>query len=177
MPIRVAAMVVLIVLWIPSAIANGSSSESELTYYTSSPGHVNKPVGATERKPVKFEKPKKPVHSSVKTFDMDVLIERLKKTDAIGIFTKLALRSNALDLMGMMKAYHEHVAKYSLKNLRARFDGLILTVLALLNHDPKLSRDISMGRDQIWKSLLALRVKSERVTDLSGVTVLPWREL
>ncbi len=101
----------------------------------------------------------KAVHLAAKAFNMDVLIERLKKTDAIGMFTKLALRSNVLDLMGMIKAYHRHVSKYSLKALRARFDGLILTVLALLNGDPKLSRDISLGRNQIWNSLLTTTVK------------------
>jgi len=94
------------------------------------------------------------IKAAAKTFDMDVLIERLKKTDAIGMFSKLALRSDALDLMDMIKAYRKDMAKYSLKDLHARFNGLMLKVLALLDDDPGLSRDISLARENIWKSLL-----------------------
>ncbi|MDQ6957587.1 MAG: hypothetical protein Q9M24_00575 [Mariprofundaceae bacterium] len=93
----------------------------------------------------------------VKTFGMDVLIERLKKTDAIGMFTKLALRSDALDLMKMVKAYNKRMAKYSLQELRARFSGLMLKVLALLDDDPGLSKDINLAREDIWKSLLEVK--------------------
>jgi len=95
-----------------------------------------------------------------KTFDMNVLIERLKETDAIGMFTKLALRSDALDLMAMIKAYNKHMDRYSLKELRARFDGLLLKVMALLDDDPGLSRDISLAREDIWKSLLTNKDRS-----------------
>ncbi len=102
----------------------------------------------------------KSVRSPVRPFDMDVLIERLKQTDAIGVFTKLAIRSDALDMMAMVKAYRRHLAKYSLKELRARFNGLLLKVLALLNDDPKLSRDIYLARECIWKSLLVQEGKT-----------------
>jgi len=99
----------------------------------------------------------KAVNSVANIFDMDVLIERLKKTDAIGMFTKLALRSDALDMVDMIKAYNKHMARYSLKELRARFDGLLLKVLVLLDDDPGLSRDISLARENIWKSLLEVK--------------------
>ncbi len=90
-------------------------------------------------------------------FNMDVLIERVKKTDAIGVFSKLALRSDALDLMGMVKAWRRHVKKLSLDDVRSQYDGLLLKILALLNGDPALSRDISMAREQIWQSLLEVK--------------------
>jgi len=90
-------------------------------------------------------------------FDMDVLIARVKKTDAIGVFSKLALRSDALDLMGMVKAWQRHVKKLSLDDVRSQYDGLLLKILALLNDDPALSRDISMAREQIWQSLLEVK--------------------
>jgi len=96
----------------------------------------------------------KAVKPVAKTFNMDMLIERLKKTNALGMFTKLALRSDALDIMDMVKAYNKQKASYSVKKLRARFDGLVLKVLALLDDDPGLSRDISLAREDIWKSLL-----------------------
>jgi len=97
---------------------------------------------------------------ATKTFDMNMLIERLKKTDAIGMFTKLAIRSDALDIIDMIKAYNKHMARYSLQELRARFNGLVLKVLALLDNDPQLSRDISLAREDIWRSLLTQEVKA-----------------
>ncbi|MDQ6959852.1 MAG: hypothetical protein Q9M27_02395, partial [Mariprofundaceae bacterium] len=130
----------------PSGMAAGSvtpcvhadSTQTESTkIHTSAPGHVNNRV--------------------TKTFDMNMLIGRLKKTDAIGMFTKLVLRSDALDIMDMIKAYNRHVTRYSLKDLRAQFDGLVLKVLALLNDDPKLARDISLARENIWKNLLEVK--------------------
>lgn len=95
--------------------------------------------------------------AEAKPFNMDELIERLKKSDAIGFLTKLTLRSDALDLVGMVKAYKEHKSRYSLADLHARFNGLLLKVLALLSDDPKLSKDISVAREDIWKSLLEVK--------------------
>jgi len=95
--------------------------------------------------------------SEAQHFDMDVLIARLKKSHSIGIFTKLALRSDALDLMGLVKAWRRHVSKLSLDEVRARYNGLLLKVLALLDDDPVLSRDISLARESIWKSLMEVK--------------------
>jgi len=99
----------------------------------------------------------KAITPAAKPFSMHVMIERLKKTDAIGILTKLTLRSDARDLMAMIKTHEKNPARYSLQALRARFDGLILKVLALLGSDPKLSRDIYLARNCIWKSLLGVK--------------------
>lgn len=92
-----------------------------------------------------------------KSFSMDELIERLKKTDAIGFLTKLTLRSDALDLVKMVKEYKRHDSPYSLSQLHARFNGLLLKVLALLDDDPKLSKDISQARNEIWKNLMEVK--------------------
>jgi len=92
-----------------------------------------------------------------KPFDMDALIERLKASQAIGVFTKLALRSDALDLMDMVKSYRRDNKRMKLDEIRARFDGLLLKVLALLDDDPVLSGDISLAREGIWKSLLEVK--------------------
>jgi len=92
-----------------------------------------------------------------KHFDMDALIERIKQSHAIGMFTKLALRSDALDMVDLIKAYRQKVTHMSLDEVRARFDGLFLKVLALLDDDPVLSREISMSREGIWKSLLEVK--------------------
>ncbi len=116
------------------------------------------PLGSTQIEPAQTNTPTpKAVKPVAKTFNMDMLIERLKKTNALGMFTKLALRSDALDIMGMVKAYNKHRAKYSLKELRARFNGLVLKVLVLLDDDPGLARDISLAQEDIWKSLLEVK--------------------
>jgi len=91
-------------------------------------------------------------------FDMDALIERIRESHVIGIFTKLALRSDALDMVDLFKAYRRQVNHITLDELRARFDGLLLKTLALLDDDPALSREISMSREGIWKSLLEVKV-------------------
>jgi len=90
-------------------------------------------------------------------FNMDVLIERLKKCDVIGVFTKLTLRSDALDLVDEVQAWHKHKDHVTISDIRARFDGLLLKVLALLDDDPALSTDISMAREDIWRSLLEVK--------------------
>jgi len=93
-----------------------------------------------------------------KKFDMDALIERIRESHVIGIFTKLALRSDALDMVDLFKAYRRQANHITLDELRARFDGLLLKTLALLDDDPALSREISMSREGIWKSLLEVKV-------------------
>ncbi|MDX8392816.1 MAG: hypothetical protein R8K53_09695 [Mariprofundaceae bacterium] len=95
--------------------------------------------------------------SDLPTFDMDVLIKRVKKTDAIGVFSKLALRSDALDLIGLVKAWQRHVKHLTLDEVRSQYDGLLLKILALLNDDPVLSHDINLAREKIWQSLLEVK--------------------
>jgi len=96
--------------------------------------------------------------ASAKHFDMKALIERIKESHAIGVFTKLALRSDAMDMIDLIKSYRQKRKHLTLDEVRARFDGLLLKVLALLDDDPALSCDISMSREGIWKSLLEVKV-------------------
>jgi len=95
--------------------------------------------------------------STERPFNMNALIERIKESHAIGVFTKLALRSDALDLIDLFKAYRQNANHITLHELRARFDGLLLKALALLDDDPALSCDISMAREGIWNSLLEVK--------------------
>jgi len=89
---------------------------------------------------------------------LEQLVERLKKTEAIGFFTKLAIRSDVLDFQQSVESYrkkktfNEHT-----KILRDRFNGLLLKILALLDRDPVLSRDIHRARDSIWISLVEVK--------------------
>jgi len=87
--------------------------------------------------------------------NLDALIERLKNTDAIGFFTKLAIRNDVMDFSAMVKRYRQQaVLKARIQDVRARFEGLFLKIVALLEKDPALSRDIYLARERIWKQLV-----------------------
>ncbi len=89
---------------------------------------------------------------------MKQLIARLKKTSAIGFFTKLALRSDAIDLQRDIRhAIAQGAMPSQRQTLRQRFDGLVIKILALLDQDPPLARDIFRARESIWISLIQLK--------------------
>jgi len=90
-----------------------------------------------------------------KQVDLKILKQRLRKTTAIGFFTKLAIRNDLVDLIDEIKKYRKQsMLNDKLNEVRASFDGLILKLIALLDDDPDLSRDLYVGREMIWKSLL-----------------------
>ncbi len=96
--------------------------------------------------------------ANVASVDFNVLKERLKNTDAIGFFTKLAIRNDILDLMDKIKTYRKHAMLNAKRaEIRRNFDGLLLKIIALLKDDPKLSRDLYVGRESIWESLLEVK--------------------
>jgi len=109
------------------------------------------PVAIVTKKPVVAQK------ADVKPpeIGMDELVERLKKTEAIGVFTKLAIRSDVLDFKTSIDTYRKkgELERY-LGHLRDHFDGLLLKILALLERDPSLSKDIQHARESIWRSFL-----------------------
>ncbi len=110
------------------------------------------PTKASQTDRVKQQRTR-PEH--VSSVDFNVLKERLKNTDAIGFFTKLAIRSDIVDLMDKIKTYRKQaVLKAKMKEIRRSFDGLLLKIIALLKDDPQLSRDLYVGRETIWESLL-----------------------
>lgn len=100
-----------------------------------------------------------PAETAHACFDMDTLVERLKKTDAIGFFTKLAIRNDVVDFSELIQKYRqESKLEARIKDIRARFEGLFLKIVALLEKDPNLSRDIYLARENIWKDLLKEKV-------------------
>lgn len=94
----------------------------------------------------------------VSQVSMDQLIERLKNTDAIGFLTKLALRSDVMDLKDDVIRYRKDgkLSEYR-GQLRSRFDGLVLKLMTLLEKDPSLSQDIYVARESLWKNLLEVQ--------------------
>ncbi len=82
------------------------------------------------------------------------LEQRLKETNAIGVFTKLALKNQVDDLISQFKAHYDGSRKASLPQLRQSFDQLLLKVHELLkNGDPPLADTIMNSRESIWTVL------------------------
>ena len=86
---------------------------------------------------------------------LEQLVERLKKTEAIGFLTKLAIRADVLDFKNTVESFRKRGE--NTETLRSRFDGLVLKILALLEHDPDLSKEIHFARESIWKSLVEVK--------------------
>ena len=86
--------------------------------------------------------------------DLNSLEARLRETDAIGMFTKIALKNQVEDLLDQFREYYAGKVKTSLAELRPPYDRLLLKVLALLqDEDPDLARAIVDSREPIWSIL------------------------
>lgn len=111
------------------------------------PGKAAAPV-------VRAAPPQKPGASArvaASTLDLDALEQRLKDTDAIGVFTKITLKNQVDDLLKRFKAYHESDGKTALTQLRQSYDQLLLKVNDVLkNGDPSLAGEIMGSREAIW---------------------------
>ena len=100
--------------------------------------------------------PQKPAVAPARaaTLDLDALEQRLKNTDAIGVFTKIALKNQVDDLLKRFKTYHESDGKTALTQLRQSYDQLLLKVNDVLkNGDPSLAGEIMASREAIWSVL------------------------
>jgi len=86
--------------------------------------------------------------------DVESLKARLRDTDAIGVFTKLALSNQMDDLLQLFRAHHAGGRDTDIAFLRYPYDMLVLKVLALVQDgDPSLARTISGSREAIWNIL------------------------
>jgi hypothetical protein len=83
--------------------------------------------------------------------DMKSLEARLKETQAIGVFTKLALKNQVDDLLDQFRAFYQGQLKTTLAELRRPYEMLLQKVLALLqDSDPPLAGAIVASREAIW---------------------------
>ena len=88
------------------------------------------------------------------TLDLASLETRLRATEAIGVFTKLALKNQIGDLLDQFKTFH-HGGAPALSTLRQKYDLLLLKVLSLLqDDDASLASAISTSRESIWGLLV-----------------------
>lgn len=86
--------------------------------------------------------------------DLDSLETRLRETDAIGLFTKIALKNQVNDLLDKFRDFYQGRAKTTLAQLRRPYEMLIMKVLALLqDEDPALAHDVLSSREAIWNIL------------------------
>lgn len=92
--------------------------------------------------------------SAAPQLDLDGLETRLRKTKAIGMFTKLELKNQVEALLDDMQRYHEQRGSLSLEQLEDRFELLVMKLLLLLqDDDPQLHRAIADARPTLWTTL------------------------
>jgi hypothetical protein len=88
------------------------------------------------------------------TLDVSTLATRLRKTKAIGLRTKLAVKNESDDLLEQFRAYHARHGSATLVELRRSYDSLFSKLQSLLEEaDPNLARDIDRSRAAIWTFL------------------------
>ncbi len=139
-------------------VANQQAAVHKITKSTKVAKHSVDTSVASEQIENKKALQKEPSQAKVSHVNYKELEERLKNTDAIGFFTKLAIRNDIVDLVNKIKQYRKKsMLKAKMKEIRARFDGLLLKIIALLEEDPDLSRDLYVGRESIWESLLEVK--------------------
>jgi hypothetical protein len=93
--------------------------------------------------------------ASPASLDLNSLEQRLKDTQAIGVFTKLSLKNQVDDLLGDLREYHKGSSPLAQTELRQKYDLLITKVLSLLqSKDPPLASAIASSREAIWQILM-----------------------
>jgi hypothetical protein len=105
------------------------------------------PPPAVAAAPPTAPKPKPPL-------DFNALVQRLRETSAIGVFTKLSIKNQVDDLLGAFRGYYGGKVPPTLDELHERYDGLVLKVVTLVqNGDAPLASAISASRGAIWERL------------------------
>jgi hypothetical protein len=86
--------------------------------------------------------------------DFSSLVTRLRKTKAINLRTKLAVKNESDDLLEQARVYHTQTGETTLADLRRSYDSLFQELQSLLEDaDPPLARDIDRSRGAIWELL------------------------
>jgi len=140
----------------PPAAPSVTPSTGQLAAKADSPGpktpaKLVAPPVPTERVPKKESAAPAPVKQAPPPLDLKSLETRLKETEAIGVFTKLALKNQVDDLLDTFRAFYQGRLKTTLAELRRPYDLVLLKVLALLQDtDPPLAAAIVASREAIW---------------------------
>ncbi|MBI2801076.1 MAG: hypothetical protein HYX63_12505 [Gammaproteobacteria bacterium] len=95
-----------------------------------------------------------PLPPPAPTLNLASLETRLRETDGIGVFTKLALKNQVDELLNKFRAFHQGRMNTTLATLRQPYDLLLMKVLSLLqDSDPPLAQAIVASREAIWNIL------------------------
>ncbi len=129
------------------------------------PTPTGKPAPQTAKPPAPKAPPAKPAPTAAAApknappraatkapaLDLDALKERLKATDAIGVFTKLSLKNQVDDLLDKFRDHYAGKRGVTMPQLRQSYDLLLMKVLSLLQDDDQtLASDIVASREAIW---------------------------
>lgn len=88
------------------------------------------------------------------SLDLQALEEQLRETNAIGLFTKLALKNQVDDLLAQFRDHYDGKATVTMAQLRRSYDLLLMKVLSLIQDtDRKLARSIIESREALWDLL------------------------
>ncbi len=98
------------------------------------------------------------LHNSVAiadpAFDLADLENWLRETDAIGLFTKLSLKTQVDKLIDDFRGFHSGEDSVDIESLRQRYQALLSETLGLVEiDDPELYKDISRARGALWTVL------------------------
>lgn len=133
----------------PRSTARPVTAAREQAKASPSPSPSPSPATRLAKDETPAAAPAKP--AATPTLDLKSLETRLKETEAIGVFTKLALKNQVDALLDQFRAYYQGRAKVTLSQLRRSYDLLVLKVLALLQDaDPPLASAIASSRESIW---------------------------
>ena len=94
------------------------------------------------------------VASPAETLDFTSLVTRLRKTKAMNLRTKVAVKNESNELLERFRSYHTQHGTTTLADLRDSYDLLFHELHSLLQDaDPPLARDIDRSRAAIWDVL------------------------
>ena len=86
--------------------------------------------------------------------DLNALIQQLRDTHAIGIFTKLSLKNQVDDLLSEFRTFYRGESQFTLAQLRQDYEVLLLKVVSVLQDgDLSLAQQVNASRQAIWDVL------------------------
>ncbi len=132
----------------PAAATPGASAVATDKPAAKAPAKVAAPAPRAPQQP---QKPPAATPAAPPPLALTALEQRLKDTDAIGVFTKITLKNQVDDLLQRFRAHYEGGGNTTLAQLRQIYDQLLLKVHGLLKDgDPALAGAIINSRESIW---------------------------
>ncbi len=106
---------------------------------------------------------------SFPALDLASLLSRIRQSNALGFFTKLALKNAIDDLLAEIDGFNTNVMKGPLKLLREHYNLQLVKQLALLEEDdPALFRDIAASGEALWATL-SNPITFKRLSSIQGL--------